>query len=269
MSSMSDTADPGERLRGMRSLGPERAACLVTNAASRSHPVTDRFETTRPCGPCMARAYGVCAAVVHSDLARLAALANIVKVSRGQVFLHEDKLADHFYILTVGSAKLYKLLHDGRRQIIAFAQVGSFLGLVASERYAFSAEAIEPSRLCRLSRSRLQLFLSDQPAMAHRLLNVAVHDLARAQEQMILLGRMTATERLASFLLFQTTCRQPRSIRPPRIHLPMSRTDVADYLGLTTETVSRSLATLKKFGAIVVPNVHEVVVLDHSALVRI
>ena len=102
--------------------------------------------------------------------------------------------------------------------------------------------------------------------MKQRLLEVAVSKLVLAQEHMVLLGRKTTIERVASFLLFQAKRPQPRGVLPPRIHLPMSRLDIADYLGMTVETVCRSLTKLAKSGVIAIPNVHEVVILDRSRL---
>ena len=242
-------------------------ACDAKNTAPQAPRLRDCTGSVLPCGPCKARACGVCGAVARSNLTRLAAVAAIVEVSRGQTFIHEGAPAEHFCILIQGSAKLYKLLADGRRQIIGFGYAGSFLGLAASEGYAFSAEALESIRMCRLSRQRLLPVLADSHAMEQRLLEVAVQDLVRAQEQMLLLGRKTATERMASFLLFEAAQAQSLGVvRRPRIRLPMSRSDIADYLGLTVETISRTLAKLKKRGVIAIPNVHELVILDLSCL---
>ncbi len=241
-------------------------ACGATEPSAQRPPLTHCLDSVLPCGPCKARVYGVCSTVAHSDLTRLAAVAAIVEVARGQTFIHEDAPAEHFCILIQGSAKLYKLLADGRRQIIGFEYSGGFLGLAASNGYAFSAEAIEPIRMCRMSRRKLLAVLGGSQAAERCLLDVAVRDLVRAQEQMLLLGRKTATERMASFLLCEATRPQPRGVQRPRIHLPMSRSDIADYLGLNVETISRTLAKLRKSGVIAIPNIHELVILDLSCL---
>jgi CRP/FNR family transcriptional regulator len=229
-------------------------------------PIADAVGSILPCARCGARACGVCGGAAPPNLPRLAALATIANVSRGQTFIHEGAPSEHFCILIQGSAKLYKLLPDGRRQIVGFGYAGSFLGVSAPEHYAFSAEAIEPIRMCRLSRRGLLRLLSDSDAMKQRLLEVAVNKLVLAQEHMVLLGRKTTIERVASFLLFQSKRPQPRGVLPPRIHLPMSRGDISDYLGVTVETVCRSLTKLAKFGVIAIPNIHEVVILDLSRL---
>jgi len=255
----SDELDPASHSATDGFRGAQRAAARSWSAPGCAAPV-------RPCGTCTLRTRGICGSVAGPDLPRLAALATIVDVARGQTFVHEGAPAEHFCILVRGSAKLYKLLGDGRCQIVSFANAGDLLGLAAADSYAFSAEAIEPIRLCRLPRRSLLATLRDFCAVEQRLLEVAVSDLVRAQERMLVLGRMTATERLAFFLAFQTRRPQPCGVSQPRIRLAMSRGDIADYLGLQVETVSRSLAQLAKRGVIAIPNLHEVLIVDPAQL---
>jgi CRP/FNR family transcriptional regulator, anaerobic regulatory protein len=223
-------------------------------------------ESILPCGPCNARASGICSGVARRNLARLAGLAQIVEVGRRQTLIQEGMPGEHFCTLILGSAKLFKLLPDGRRQIVGFAYPGSFLGMAPDGRYAFGVEALEPIRICRLSPEMLCSALEDFRAVERRLLAIATRDLIQAQEHVLLLGRKTMMERIASFLLDQAARPQPRSVRWPRIRLPMSRIDIADYLGVTVETISRTLAKLKQRRVIAVPNVHELVILDPSGL---
>jgi len=182
------------------------------------------------------------------------------------VLFREGDPADSFFNVTAGTAKLFKLLPDGRRQITGFVGPGHFLGLAVSDTYAFSAEAIEPVRFCRFPRARLRRLLDDFPAMEKRLLEVAANELVAAQEQMLLLGRKTARERLASFLLLQSrqglACGHSRQ----RFNLPMTRGDIADYLGLTIETVSRTLTRLRGERMIEVVSQNELVIRDRRAL---
>jgi CRP/FNR family transcriptional regulator len=163
--------------------------------------------------------------------------------------------------------KLYKLLPDGRRQITGFAHRGDFLGLAVSKSYAFSAEALGPVRFCRFSRASLHSVLDDFPAMEKRLLDFASNELVAAQEQMLLLGRKTARERVASFLLNQearlAACEHET---PKTMILAMNRGDIADYLGLTIETVSRTFTRLKNEGLIGIPATDKVQLLDHAGL---
>ncbi|MCO6417907.1 helix-turn-helix domain-containing protein [Siccirubricoccus sp. KC 17139] len=189
-----------------------------------------------------------------------------MEVAPGETFIEEGETPEHFFNVTGGTVRLYKLLPDGRRQITGFARPGHFLGLAVGEANAFSAEALETVRVCRFSRSRLRAVLDDFPAFERRLLRSAANELVAAQEQMLLLGRKTARERVASFLLAQA--RPLRACDPPpgRFHLPMTRTDIADYLGLTIETVSRTMTRLRTEKLIALPSPAEVVVLDRGRL---
>lgn len=229
--------------------------------------VADPRSGADPCSHCDARPLSVCNAICDADLARLAAAAIVTEVPSGNTFIEEAEPAHSFFNITRGSAKLFKLLPDGRRQITGFAGVGHFLGLAVSDTYAFSAEAIEPVRICRFPRARLRKLLDDFPAMEKRLLEVATNELVAAQEQMLLLGRKTARERLASFLVMQSkqgvACQHhPRM----RFALPMTRSDIADYLGLTIETVSRTLTKFRTEGLIEIPGQSELLILNRRAL---
>jgi CRP/FNR family transcriptional regulator, anaerobic regulatory protein len=225
-----------------------------------------------PCGHCGARSLSVCNAIEDEDLARLAALANPFTVEAGRCFIDEGDPAENFFNVTSGTAKLFKLLPDGRRQITGFAGTGHFLGLAVSSTYAFGAEAVENMRVCRFSRTRLRKMLEDFPAMERRLLEVASNELVAAQEQMLLLGRKTARERLASFLIARadgqtlSPANCAHVARASRVHLPMTRTDIADYLGLTIETVSRTLTRLRSERLIEIPVPAEIVIRDVEAL---
>jgi CRP/FNR family transcriptional regulator, anaerobic regulatory protein len=214
----------------------------------------------------MARPLSVCNAIGDDDLARLAAVAVVTEAPAGRTFISEGEPADSFFNVTAGSAKLFKLLPDGRRQITGFVGIGHFLGLAVSDVYAFSAEAMEPVRYCRFSRPRLRAVLDDFPLMEKRLLEVAANELVAAQEQMLLLGRKTARERLASFLLLQSRQGLLCGASRHRFTLPMSRGDIADYLGLTIETVSRTLTRLRGERLIELVSQSELMVLDPHGL---
>ena len=124
-------------------------------------------------------------------------------------------------------------------------------------------------RYCRFSRTKLRALLDDFPLMEKRLLEVAANELVAAQEQMLLLGRKTARERLASFLLLQSRQGLPCGHARRRFTLPMTRADIADYLGLTIETVSRTLTRLRAEQMIEVVSQNELLVVDHHGLERL
>jgi CRP/FNR family transcriptional regulator len=162
--------------------------------------------------------------------------------------------------------RLYKLLPDGRRQIVGFLLPGDLVGLSAGDAYAHSAEAITPVEVCRFSRRRLDGLLDEFPAMHRRLLGIAASELGAAQAQMVLLGRKTARERIASFLLTLERRAAAVGLATEPLHLAMTRTDIGDYLGLTIETVSRTFSQLKAEGAIALPRPGEVRFLDRRRL---
>jgi CRP/FNR family transcriptional regulator, anaerobic regulatory protein len=219
----------------------------------------------RPCATCGVRQISICDAIPEADLARLGACA-IGGIARpGTLFVAESDLATAFFNIISGTARLYKLLPDGRRQITGFADGGSFLGLAVSDTYAFSAEAIDTVRYCIFPRIRLRALMRDFPHLETRLLKFASTELVAAQEQMLLLGRKSAQERVASFLVARS--RLAAAQGPPACFvLPMARGDIADYLGITIETVVRTLRKLRNEGMIKVTNTSEVVICNVMAL---
>lgn len=201
---------------------------------------------SRLCDACDSRSNNLCGKMNAAQFPRLTARTDKLRIEAGVVFIVEGDPASHFFSLTSGAAMLFKLMQDGRRQITGFARKDDFLGLAAGDRYAFSAEAIGLVVLCRHSRSTMQTLLREAPEPALRLQALTSNELMLAHEQMLLLGRKTARERLASFLLSELLRQNGQSFVPLTLDLPMRRTDIADYLGLTTETVCRAFSWLKK-----------------------
>jgi CRP/FNR family transcriptional regulator len=219
-----------------------------------------------PCAHCDVRQRSVCGAILEEDLAQLAAVAEIRDYDRGKVFIEEGERAQYFYNVTRGTAKLFKLLPDGRQQVTGFAAIGHFLGLAVVDTYAFSAEAIEPVRVCRFTRNKLHALIVEFPALEERLLATACSELVAAQEQMLLLGRKTALERVASFLLSWGAASGMCDEHCNRLKLPMTRSEIADHLGLTIETVSRTLSRMRAQGRIATPSNTEILILDRPWL---
>ncbi|MEC4594597.1 MULTISPECIES: cyclic nucleotide-binding domain-containing protein [Nitrospirillum] len=165
--------------------------------------------------------------------------------SRDQVIFSEGDTASSVRIITSGMVRILRMMADGRRQIVGFLQPGDMLGLAPGGTYLYSAEAVTSVTLRRLSRTQFDTLLERDPELRLRLLAATATELQVAQEQMLLLGRKTAPERLASFLLHQARRVTPEPQDHCRIPLPMTRTDIADFLGLTMETVSRAFTRLK------------------------
>lgn len=211
---------------------------------------------TSACASCGARAFSVCGSLEPDDLASLDAIAERTTLEAGDALVREGDPAVDVFNVTSGSVRVYKLLPDGRRQITGFLFAGDFIGLASGDTYGFSAEAIEATTLCRFRRSEYWALIRETPALEGALLDRATHELAAAQGQMLLLGRKTARERLASFLA-DLPDRDP--LRPSSdgvVHLPMTRSEIADYLGLTIETVSRELTKLKTAGIVTPVSLH-------------
>lgn len=213
------------------------------------------------CKSCAGRS-GLCAAVETADLGRLATLRRVQTVAPGTTFIDEAALALHIVTITSGTARLFKLLADGRRQIIGFLVAGDIFGFTPDDVYTASAEAVDVVTLCRFPRSQLERMFTEFPGMERQLLRLVTHELTTAQDQMVLLGRKTAHERVASFL--RTHARRQR--HDDWVDLPMTRTDIADYLGLTMETVSRVFGVLKASGCIASAGLGKVRILDAEAL---
>jgi len=229
-------------------------------------PVPREGLATSPCAACAVRDLSVCGALEPSDMERLNAIVSHQTLDPGETLLMEGDPAAHLFVMTAGCVKLYKMLADGRRQITGFLYPSDFLGLAFRNRYAFSAEAVAPSSVCRFPKAKLEALLDEFPAMERRLLGIAAHELAAAQDQMLLLGRKTAEEKLASFLWLLGERNRAKGEDATRIDLPMTRTDIGDFLGLTIETVSRSVSLLKKRGVLASTTPQRLRIVDPDAL---
>jgi CRP/FNR family transcriptional regulator len=201
------------------------------------------LEQGHPCFDCAVRELAVCGVLESAPLRAFKESGPTVHYRAGETVVFEGDEAGSVYSLTSGLLRLSKLLPDGRRQIAGFLFPGDFLGITLEEEHAFTAEAVAPSALCKFPRRQFDIFIAENPALERRLYAVAAHELAAARQQLVLLGRKTAAERLASFLLILAGHCHAR--RDEEIQLPMSRADIADYLGLRIETVSREISALK------------------------
>ena len=206
------------------------------------------LDAGHPCFDCAVRLLAVGGILGSEELRLFKASGATVTRAPGETIFFEGDPAAHVYNLTSGVLRLSKLLPDGRRQIAGFLFPGDFLGITMEDEHAFTAEAIIPSKLCKFSRARFDAFVDTHPHLERRLYAIAAHELAAARQQVVLLGRKTAAERVASFLLMLDARRLSSGSGEKLdglITLPMSRSDIADYLGLRIETISRELSALK------------------------
>ena len=235
-------------------------AVPLTSALSRAK------QGDSPCAACEVRHIAVCSALEGDELFKLDAILQHTTLSSGDILFDEGEPAKNVYNLTQGCLKLYKLLPDGRRQVTGFLFAGDFVGLANSDDYIYSAEAVSDVALCRFEKGKLEHLMNEHTNLEKRLLGLARFELAEAQEQILLLGRKTAMERIASFVLMLSDRAVRRGEASNPVELPMSRNDIGDYLGLTTETVSRTLTRLRKNGAISLETDRSISVNERDAL---
>jgi CRP/FNR family transcriptional regulator, nitrogen fixation regulation protein len=176
----------------------------------------------------------------------------------------EDEPADYLYKVVSGAVRTSRLLADGRRQIGAFYLPGDVFGLEDGDVHSFSAEAISDATVIVIKRSAVLALAERQSEVARELWSVTSRELHRAQEHLVALIK-TAEERVVSFLLEMAG----RVSGGDRINLPMSRQDIADYLGLTIETVSRTMTHLESVAAIALPTSRCVVLTNRARLGRL
>ncbi|MBA8916030.1 MULTISPECIES: Crp/Fnr family transcriptional regulator [Methylorubrum] len=221
------------------------------------------------CGLCEARAVSICNAIEEDQLSELARATTVVELAPGEVFRNEGASPEYLFNIISGSVKLFKLLADGRRAVIGFLTVGDFIGFGRPDAVPCSAEALTNVRLCRFERGKFRVLLETYPKLERRLLAVASDEVAAGQEHMTLLGRLTADERVARFLLARAEASQRLGGSSKDLELPMTRSDIADYLGLTIETVSRVFTRLRRKGLIDYKTARSVTLQDRPGLLAI
>ncbi|WJR79769.1 helix-turn-helix domain-containing protein [Bradyrhizobium sp. NP1] len=173
-------------------------------------------------------------------LTRADVILSEFKYSRGSEVFGEAEPAEYVYQVIEGAVRSYKLLSDGRRQIGAFHLIGDIFGLENGPAHRFTAEAIVDTTVRLARRISLETVAETNALVARDLLNMTTSNLQHAEDHMLLLGRKTSLERVAAFLLEMDRRLSGVGV----MALPMSRRDIADYLGLTLETVSRALSFL-------------------------
>lgn len=221
------------------------------------------------CGCCDLEDRAFCGGLTAESLSGLKAIRGSMRVDSHTTLFREGDPALNVYSLVSGAVKLSKLLADGRRQVVGFLFPGDFFGFSFNEVYPATAESITTTALCRFGQTRLARLREEAPDLERRLMNRMIFELAAAQEQMLLLGRMAAREKLAHFLIMLSRRAVERGEAASPVAVPMGRLDVADYLGLTIETVSRTLTAMKKEGLISLPAVGVVDLKDLDGLRRI
>jgi CRP/FNR family transcriptional regulator len=231
--------------------------------------LAERRSKVQRCLHCHVRHLALCHALDNDELRRLAPSINDISLAPGQLILLEHEPAEFVYIVLKGMVATFKTLPDGRRQITGLLLPGDLLGAFCDDRYCFSAQAVGRGELCRLPAALLRRLSRHHPDLEHRLVQAMSEELCEAQTQMLTLGRKTALERLASFLLMLARRASHRGEPANPLRLCMTRADIADCLGLTDETVSRTFTELVERGLIRLLNRHEVRLLNPELLEQI
>ena len=200
--------------------------------------------------------------LAHLSFGQAESAGRVEAFAAGDVVFWEDDESAAVYEVVEGVLRLCRLTPDGRRAITGFAYPGDLVGLAAQERYADTAEAVTKATLRRHSRREVLARSSRSPELSERLFRVMAEALTAAQDRVMVLSRMSAVERVASFLI--EVARRTGTER--HVRLAVSRTDIADYLGLTIETVSRTLTRLRQAGLIALPSPQLVVLVQPAEL---
>ncbi len=172
------------------------------------------------------------------------------KFDAGSALFWEGDSCKHVFEVVEGLLRIFKIIGDGRRVITGFLYPGDLVGVSLRDRYLYSAEAVTQTKVRRFARTKFQDEMNRDPELRPQLFALLCDEMAAAQDQMVLLSRKNAEERLCSFLLLLAQRTQHYDEPAPVIQLPMTRLDIADYLGLTIETVSRTMTKLTGRGVI-------------------
>jgi CRP/FNR family nitrogen fixation transcriptional regulator len=202
---------------------------------------------------------------LHPLFGSLELIGARMSFTRNAEIYGDDEPADYVYKIISGAVRVCKLLDDGRRQIAAFHLPGEIFGLEIGKEHRFTAEAIVDSVILVIKRSSVVALAARDGDVARQLWAHTANDLQGVQDHMLLLGCMSAKERVAAFLLQMAK----RISDTNEVELPMPRQDIADYLGLTIETVSRTMTQLETDATIGLPTSRRVVLRNRAVLGRL
>lgn len=222
------------------------------------------------CQSCEARHRGVCGALTTSELIEINKISHRKIVEHGETLIFDDETVYHYANIVRGVVKLSKIMADGRQQIVGLQFAPDFLGRPFARESKLSAEAASETEICVIPKTAFENMLRKSPELEHRLFGQTLVQLDEAREWMVTLGRKTAAEKVASFMYLIASHIDPTQPDSESIHfdLPLTRADIADFLGLTIETVSRQITKLRKSGLLEVVNNRIITVPSLKALKR-
>lgn len=219
------------------------------------------------CQACEARHKGVCGALSADQLINLNKQSTRRRVEPGVELIAETQQTQSYANIISGVVKLTKMMADGRQQIVGLQFAPDFLGRPFRPDSSITADAATEVNVCSFPKTMLDRMIKDTPELEHKLLEQTLKELDEARDWMLTLGRKTAAEKVASFLyLIATHINPEQGAGPISFGLPLTRSDIADFLGLTIETVSRQLTKLRKENVILIRNNRHVEVPDLARL---
>ena len=218
------------------------------------------------CMKCGSRSLGLCAPLDAAALDDVASEGERLTLEPRSPIFHQGDEAKSVYTLTEGMARLMRVLPDGRQAAIGFRFAGDILGFTHQAEHAFGAEMLTGGKICRMDRRRLELLFRRYPMLERRFLDLCTRELAQSQEHIMALGRFTAEERVAAFLLSLVDAQRRRNHNGPVFDLPATRADIGEFLGLTLETVSRAISSFRRRDLIRLHGQNGVELLNEAAL---
>ncbi|MCF8466865.1 MAG: helix-turn-helix domain-containing protein [Sneathiella sp.] len=225
-------------------------------------PAARRIVVDAPCLTCNAQKQSICAGLKEGEMEEFARIVRTRLVKAGQSVYREFEEAKYFFTIVTGEVRLANLLDDGRRQVTAFNSTGDIIGDHQKGYYLSDAEAICDTVVCQIPIKALDSFVEDLPAVRSALVAKIKDEANNLRRLAILLGRKTPVEKIASFLVNRAQKAGLSFNGTAEINLTMGRSDIADFLGLTIETVSRTITRLKNHGILEVPNAHSIIIKD-------
>ena len=197
-------------------------------------------------------------------------VGSLITRSKGRAIIEQGDPATYVFRVVDGLLRAVLLLPDGRRYVVRFVWPDDFFGFGSADRHLYTVEAIVGVKLIRYKRAHLDELMAAHPQARLPVARAVDNELLSAQDHLLMLGRKTALERVASFLVEMAARRtDPAQIVGREARLPMTRVDIADYLGLTMETVSRVLTRLRRRRIVALPTADRIVLLNRAALVRL
>ncbi len=222
------------------------------------------------CDSCPVRSDGICAALDDQARAELLKLSRRKTVPAHRAIFRDGDLADHYYNITSGIVKLVKTLADGHQHIVGLLYPTDFMGQSLNKHHTYAAESATDVEFCAFARAPFEHFLKSHPELERQIFHATIRELDLCRDWTLLLGRKCSYERVAGFLLMMARRVPGKGVSQLKnyahFELPFTRAEMADYLGLTLETVSRQFSLLKKKQVIALPSSWDIVIPDIELL---